>query len=56
MLGVNRSSHLSAVGDPNPVIQAPYLVASPIFCIRGRELAHYDVCIDLLDFCGSDAL
>jgi hypothetical protein len=27
MLGVNRSSHLSAVGDPNPLNQALYLVA-----------------------------
>lgn len=26
MLGVNRSSHLSAVGDPNPVNQSLYLV------------------------------
>ena len=27
MWGVNKSSHLSAVGDPNPLNQALYLVA-----------------------------
>jgi hypothetical protein len=31
MLGVNRSSHLSAVGDTNPVNQALYLAPVPYF-------------------------